>query len=227
MTEESTGESTAGDDAPVDRGVEGERVVPPLDGRGDCPHVLVVDDEPDVRELYADHLAREYDVSTAASGSEALDVLDGSVDVVLLDRRMPGLHGDDTLERIRASGIDVRVAAVSGVGVGLDVVGLPVDAYLQKPVDPEDLRDAVDRLVRVARYDDRVRQYFAVLHKQAALEDAGVARTNGEYGELARRREALESGIDGLHARLDHEDYELLFRDLGDDGHDSPADLYA
>ncbi|GAA0205565.1 response regulator [Halobaculum roseum] len=191
------------------------------------PHVLVVDDEVDVRELYAEQLAAEYTVSTAASGSEALDVLDDSVDVVLLDRRMPGLHGDDTLERIRASGTDVRVAAVSGVAVGVDVVGLPVDAYLEKPVDPEDLRDAVDRLVRVARYGDRVRQYFAVMHKQAALEGSGVAPTDGEYGELARRREALEAGFDDLHARLDHEDYELLFRDLGDGGHDSPADLYA
>ncbi|WP_348607002.1 response regulator [Halobaculum rarum] len=191
------------------------------------PHVLVVDDDADVRDLYADQLTGEYDVSTAASGAEALDVLDDSVDVVLLDRRMPGLHGDDTLERIRTSGVDVRVAAVSGVSVGLDVVGLPVDAYLEKPVDSADLRDAVDRLVRVARYDDRVRQYFAVMHKQVALEDAGIDRVDGEYGELAHRREALESGIDDLHARLDHEDYELLFRGLEDDGHDSPADLYA
>jgi len=198
-----------------------------LPAHEDCPHVLVVDDEADVRELYADRLADGYDVSTAASGSEALDVLDDSVDVVLLDRRMPGLHGDDTLDRIRASGVDVRVAAVSGVSVGLDVIGLPVDAYLEKPVDSAALRDAVDRLVRVARYDDRVRQYFAVMHKQVALEDAGIGRSDGEYGELVRRREALESGIDDLHERLDHGDYELLFRGLEDDGHDSPADLYA
>ncbi|MXR40211.1 response regulator [Halobaculum sp. WSA2] len=209
----------------TEESVRDERTAPPAEE--ERPHVLVVDDEAEVRELYADQLADEYDVSTAASGSEALDVLDDSVDVVLLDRRMPGLHGDDTLERIRASGVDVRVAAVSGVGVGLDVVGLPIDAYLEKPVDLDDLRDAVDRLVRVARYDDRVRQYFAVMHKLAALEEAGIAQVDGEYGELVRRREALESGIDDLHDRLDHEDYELLFRDLGDDGHDSPADLYA
>lgn len=209
----------------TEESVRDERTAPPAEE--ERPHVLVVDDEAEVRELYADQLADEYDVSTAASGPEALDVLDDSVDVVLLDRRMPGLHGDDTLERIRASGIDVRVAAVSGVGVGLDVVGLPIDAYLEKPVDPDDLLDEVDRLVRVARYDDRVRQYFAVMHKLAALEEAGIARVDDEYGELVRRREALESGIDDLHERLDHEDYELLFRDLGDDGHDSPADLYA
>jgi DNA-binding response OmpR family regulator len=190
------------------------------------PHVLVVDDEADVRELYADQHAAEYAVSTAASGPEALDVLDDSVDVVLLDRRMPGLHGDDTLERIRASSVDVCVAAVTGVGAGVDLVGLPVDAYLEKPVDMSDLYGAVDRLVRVARYDDRVREYFAVMEKRVALEDAGVDPAGGEYGELDRRREALESGIDDLHARLDPEDYELLFRDLDDPSHESPEDLY-
>ncbi|MFC6786675.1 response regulator transcription factor [Halobaculum halobium] len=219
MTDESAGGETNRDKTAGDA-----RSSSPSDaGR---PHVLVVDDEVDIRELYADQLAGEYDVSTAASGPEALDVLDDSVDVVLLDRRMPGLHGDDTVERIRATGVDVRVAAVTGVGADLDVVGLPIDAYLEKPVDRSELLDAVDRLVRVARYDDRVRRYFAVMHKQAVLEDSGVVRTDGEYGELARRREALEAGIDDLHARLDHEDYELLFRDLEDAGYDSPADLY-
>ena len=191
------------------------------------PHVLVVDDEADVREMYADQLAAEYAVSTAASGPEALDVLDDSVDVVLLDRRMPGFHGDDTLDRIRASSADVRVAAVTGVGAGLDLLGLPVDAYLEKPVGLDDLRDAVDRLVRVARYDDRVREYFAVLEKRAALEGASVDPTDGEYGELDRRREALRSGFDDLHARLAPEDYELLFHDLDNPGYESPADLYA
>ncbi|SHH44439.1 response regulator [Halobaculum gomorrense] len=195
--------------------------------RADRPHVLVVDDEADVRELYADLLAAEYAVSTAASGPEALDVLDDSVDVVLLDRRMPGLHGDDTLDRIRASSVDVRVAAVTGVAAGIDVVGLAVDAYLEKPVAIDDLRETVDRLVRVARYDDRVRQYFAVMQKQAALEDAGVGPVDGEYGELAHRRETLKAGLDDLRARLDPEDYEILFRDLDTPGHESPADLYA
>ncbi|WP_435065313.1 response regulator [Halobaculum sp. EA56] len=195
------------------------------------PHVLVVEDEVDVRELYADRLADDYDVTTAGSGTEALDVLeelDGSVDVVLLDRRMPGLHGDDALERIRESGADARVAVVTGVAADLDVVGLPVDAYLEKPVDADELRDAVDRLVRVSRYDDRVRQYFAATQKLAALDDAHVSESAPAYRELVRRRETLERGLDDLRCRLDHEDYALLFRELeSDDSYDEPADLYA
>ncbi|UIO99859.1 response regulator [Halobaculum sp. CBA1158] len=197
-------------------------------GDPDRSGVLVVDDEPDVRELYAARLADGYDVRTAADGAAALDALDDAVDVVLLDRRMPGIHGDDVLERIRASGTDARVAVVTGVAADLDLVGLPVDAYLEKPVDAGELRDMVDRLTRVSRYDERVRQYLAVTRKRAALDDAGVSESASAYRELVRRQETLDRGIDDLRRRLDHEDYALLFRDLSsDDSHDEPADLYA
>ena len=194
------------------------------------PRVLVAEDEPDVRRLYVDRLADEYDVVTAADGEAALAALDESVDVVLLDRRMPGLHGDDTLDAIRESGVDVRVAAVTAVGADLDLVGLAVDAYLEKPVDADVLRETVGRLVRVARYDDRVRRYYAVTQKLATLDDApGVSKADPAYRELVRRRDTLQRGIDGLRDRLDGADYEVLFRDLDDGGggaHDEPSDLY-
>ena len=183
--------------------------------------VLVVEDEADVRGLYVERLSGEYDVATARTGEEALAVLDDAVDVVLLDRRLPGLHGDDTLGRIRESGVDVRVAVVTAVTAELDVVGLPVDAYVRKPVDAGELRVLVDRLVRVARYDDCVRQYFAITRKRAALDEAGHGAGSRE---LDRRRESLEAGIDDLRARLDHEDYELLFRGFDADG---APDAYA
>jgi len=57
--------------------------------------VLVVDDEPDVADAYAAQLQNEFIVSTAYGGQEALDKIDDSVNVVLLDRRMPGISGDE------------------------------------------------------------------------------------------------------------------------------------
>ncbi|MFC7097114.1 response regulator [Halobaculum marinum] len=198
---------------------------------GDRPRVLVAEDEADVRELYVDRLADEYDVVTAADGEETLAMLDDSIDVVLLDRRMPGLHGDDALELIRESGVDVRVAAVTAVDASLDVVGLPLDAYLEKPVAQGELRETVDRLVRVSRYDDRVRHYYAATQKRAALDDAlTVSPADPAYRELVRRCETLERGIDDLRDSLDGADYDLLFRGLDgsdDPDHESPSDLYA
>ncbi|TKX52052.1 response regulator, partial [Halorubrum sp. SS7] len=60
------------------------------------PLVLVVEDEPDLADLYAAWLGDEYRVRTAYGGREALDQLDETddeVDAILLDRRMPGLSG--------------------------------------------------------------------------------------------------------------------------------------
>ena len=59
--------------------------------------VMLVDDEPTLVDLYETFLSGEYDVRTATGGTEALEVMDESVDVALLDRRMPELSGDEVL----------------------------------------------------------------------------------------------------------------------------------
>lgn len=79
------------------------------------PVVLVVDDEEDLANLYSQWLSDDYAVRTAYNGEQALERLDETVDVVLLDRRMPGLSGDDALNRIREREYDCRVAMVTAV----------------------------------------------------------------------------------------------------------------
>ena len=59
----------------------------------DSSTVLVVDDNRELAEAYAATLREQYDTRTACSGREALDVVDETVDVVLLDRRMPSVSG--------------------------------------------------------------------------------------------------------------------------------------
>jgi CheY-like chemotaxis protein len=63
--------------------------------------VLVVDDEQRAADTYANVLASEYDTRTAYGGEEALELVEtADFDVVLLDRRMPELTGDDILAAI-------------------------------------------------------------------------------------------------------------------------------
>ncbi len=81
----------------------------------DLPLVLVVEDEPDLADLYATWLRGEYRVRVAYGGREALEKLDDEVEVVLLDRRMPDLSGDEALKEIRERGFDCRVAMVTAV----------------------------------------------------------------------------------------------------------------
>src|SRR5688500_19168429 len=79
-------------------------------------HVLVVDDEPAFRLLVGRLLARGgFSIAEASSGEEALRLLDAGlvVDAVLLDYRMPGLNGGETLQELRRRGLQVPFVLIS------------------------------------------------------------------------------------------------------------------
>ncbi|MDY6780939.1 MAG: response regulator, partial [Halobacteria archaeon] len=73
-------------------------------------NVLIVDDDPHVADLYSDWLEGSYDTRTANDGGSALEMIDSDTDVVVLDRRMSSVSGDEVLERLRDEGLDCRVA---------------------------------------------------------------------------------------------------------------------
>ena len=78
--------------------------------------ILIVDDEPDVRELLRDFLASVGDeVATAASGADALEVVPVFLpDVILTDLLMPGMSGADLFDALRGAGVTVPVILISG-----------------------------------------------------------------------------------------------------------------
>src|SRR5579885_3485053 len=77
--------------------------------------ILLVDDDPDIREALADRLAdAHYRVLTARSGAEALQHIDrGSIDGVLLDIRMPGMDGVAVLTHMRQRHANIPVIVVT------------------------------------------------------------------------------------------------------------------
>jgi Response regulator containing CheY-like receiver domain and AraC-type DNA-binding domain len=79
----------------------------------------------------------------AYGGEEALEKIDETVDVVLLDRRMPGLTGDKVLQEIRERGFNCRVVMVSAVNKN-EGDSLPADDYYEKPMNRDALYNAVD-----------------------------------------------------------------------------------
>jgi DNA-binding response OmpR family regulator len=182
--------------------------------------VLVVDDEPDVADAYAAQLESEFIVSTAYSGQEALDSLDDSVDVVLLDRRMPGISGDEVLEHIRDRGLDCRVAMVTAVDPDFDIIDMPFDDYVIKPVSRDDLFDTIDRLLTCSEYEQKLREYYSMTAKHATLmankPDSELANSE-EFGQLQSRMNDLRSDLDETVAGFDDDDFVAVFRDLGDD----------
>lgn len=168
--------------------------------------LLVVDDETALADLYCSQLESGYDVRVAYGGQEAIDEIDHTIDVVLLDRRMPDVTGDDVLERIRADGYDCRVIMVTAVDPDLDIVELPFEEYLVKPVSGDELREAVNRQLIYATYDDRIREYTRVRSKIDALRRSDSSGTIEEHEQFERLRMLSESIKD---------DVETLFEEHG------------
>jgi DNA-binding response OmpR family regulator len=162
--------------------------------------ILVVDDEPEVADAYALRLRMEYDdVRTAYGGQEAIDAVGEDVDLILLDRRMPEVSGDDVLDAVRDGGLDCRVIMVTAVTPDFDLIEMPFDDYLCKPVDKEDLFDAIEQQLQATEYDDRMSEFFSVTSKISVLEvektDAQL-QDSEEYQELKRRRDELQAEMD-------------------------------
>jgi DNA-binding response OmpR family regulator len=108
--------------------------------------VLFVDDEPDLLELYEVLCGTEHDVLTAESGEEALEKFGPHVDLALLDRRMPGMVGEEVIRELRDRGYETPVGIVSAVEPETEP-GVEHDVYLTKRVDRSELLAAIDRHV--------------------------------------------------------------------------------
>ncbi|WP_336022411.1 bacterio-opsin activator domain-containing protein [Halobellus salinisoli] len=145
----------------------------------DAPVVLVVDDDRDLADTCEYWLREDYEVRVAYGGDAALDLIDEGVDIVLLDRRMPDRSGDEVLAEIDARGLDCRVAMMTAVEPDTDIVEMPFDEYLVKPVDQASVRDTIEELLVRSEFDDRVREYFALASTEAVLDD----RDSGELGD--------------------------------------------
>ncbi|HKJ02777.1 MAG TPA: response regulator, partial [Longimicrobiales bacterium] len=119
------------------------------------PRVLVVEDEPDIAALIAYQLTREgFRVETAGTGPEALQSVARDIpDLVVLDRMLPGLSGDEILRRLKeepgTSSIPVLVLTakreqedrIKGFELG-------ADDYLTKPFSPRELVLRVQAILR-------------------------------------------------------------------------------
>ena len=106
------------------------------------PTVLVVEDEPAVREVVVDLLQDEgYAVRQASDGLQAIDELEvDDVDLVLSDVRMPRLDGPSLARRLHRRGRAVPVVLMSAVDVEVDLPGV---RFLPKPFDRDHLLHVV------------------------------------------------------------------------------------
>lgn len=112
--------------------------------------LLIVDDEADVREFAANFFRkRKVDVLTASSGEEAIDILEKQKPrLVLLDIKMTGIDGIETLKRMKEKDKDIKVIMVTGKkpdeeGVFDKCRELGASDYIHKPLELDELENIV------------------------------------------------------------------------------------
>jgi DNA-binding response OmpR family regulator len=165
-------------------------------------HVLVLDDDPDIRGLLREYLgANDLRVSAAATGREALELLQKeSIDLVVLDLRLPGEDGFEIARRIRGSS-KVPVLILSGRADEADrVMGLELaaDDYVVKPFSPREL---------LARIRAVLRRFEASAPQVVGHEEARAMRFAGWELNLRVRR---LTAPDGRRVDLSNSEFNLL-----------------
>ncbi|MER7958455.1 MULTISPECIES: response regulator transcription factor [unclassified Streptomyces] len=156
--------------------------------------VLVVEDEAFLAEMIAEGLRRDaLAVDVAGDGLEALRKMQfGEYDVVVLDRDLPGMHGDDVCRRVVEQRLMTRVLMLTAAGTvrdRVDGLGLGADDYLTKPFAYDEL------LARVLALGRRARPALPPV-----LERAGIVL------DTARR----QASRDGRHLQLSRKEFAVL-----------------
>lgn len=118
-------------------------------------HILIIDDEPNVRLVFRTALTSAgYSVFTAEDGIEGLKAArDSHPDLVLLDLNMPGLDGMEVLKRLRDEGNAVPVVIVTAHGDipnAVQAMKLGAIDFLSKPLSPDALRNTVAEVLERA-----------------------------------------------------------------------------
>lgn len=176
------------------------------------PRVLIVDDDPLIRDLLHAYLSQEgYDVHCAATAELAETFLAGqAVDLVMLDIRLPGKDGLTLTRELRVRS-EVGIILITGRNDEIDrIVGLEcgADDYVIKPLNPRELVSRAKNLIR------RVR------HAQTPAPAVAVAKPVKQFADWSldtdRRRLIDASGSETL---LTHGEYQLLSVFLRNSGH--------
>lgn len=110
--------------------------------------ILVVDDERNTRLALSTFLTKwNYEVLIAENGEDALNIFNNaSCDLVITDKRMPGMSGIDLLTKVRKVSPDVGVIIITAFGkvdLYLEAMNRGAIAYLNKPLDLAELRKLI------------------------------------------------------------------------------------
>jgi DNA-binding NtrC family response regulator len=164
-----------------------------LDGHRSCPaSILVVDDKDQMREVLQKFLTAEgYKVGTAANAAEALGRLEAkSYDLVLSDIKMPGIDGNELLDRVRAldaKTIIILMTAFGSIEAAVSAIRRGAYDYISKPFEMSEIVLRIQRALGNRNLQQRV----ADLEKQVA-EQRADRKITGQSAAIKRLRQIIE-----------------------------------
>jgi DNA-binding NtrC family response regulator len=155
--------------------------------------ILIIDDEKSIRDIFALLLSEKgYEVETAESGIEGVArARTFGPDLVLLDKNLPDLDGVETLSRIKDALPGTEVVIITAFGTirnAVEAVKLGAYAYLEKPVDNEELLLVIDRALAVRRLEAEVADLKTELVSRYCFSEivGGSARMNSVFQMMRR-----------------------------------------
>jgi diguanylate cyclase (GGDEF)-like protein len=171
------------------------------------PRVLVVDDDPDLRDLTTAFLEPAYEVLTAPDGEAALPLARAEhPDLILMDQYMPRLDGLGALEQLRADPTteNIPVILVSArADESIRVRGLDLGAvdFLAKPFSEQELRARLDRTLRLVRSQSVLRE-LAETDPLTGL--ANLRAFRARLDEEVKRARRYRTPLSCVMADMDH-----------------------
>ena len=161
------------------------------------PKILVVDDTPqNVRLLDAILSSHGYTVTSASSGSEALEKVTAEPpDLVLLDIQMPDMDGYEVCRRLRdvpaTQFLPVVMVTSSGSEVRADAIEAGADDFITKPLNQQELLARVRSLIRIKQFHDTIQGQAAELAGWNRTLETRVDEQIEELEKMSRLRRFL------------------------------------
>ena len=125
--------------------------------------ILIVDDEPSVRDSLKMILKLDYQVHTAADGTEALQsIQQDKIDLVALDLKMPGLSGIEVLQRIKKNDPDIEVIIITAHRTPQntqDASRYGAGDFITKPFNVPDLINSINRSLEKRNHNLRLKNF--------------------------------------------------------------------
>ncbi|WP_135304085.1 response regulator transcription factor [Haloarcula amylovorans] len=175
------------------------------------PTVLVVDDEQPLADAYERWICDTCSTRVAYDGKEAIQLLDESVDLALLDRQMPGCSGEKVAKTIRERDINCRIAILSALEPDEAMLDVRYDTYRMKPLtSPEELHDLFESLQRRATYEPEERRLLAIVTRKRDVEqhvDQETLQQSAAYSDLTDELDALREEVPRADEILDDEGF--------------------